>query len=258
MAADTSAARQGDHYDEILDEYDAHYGDATSREYRRRFFLAPLLHGVDLNDLDVADLAAGSGHTTLELQALFPRIRPVGFDVSEHAVHTYASRTGCVAHQWDLAGKASWPEVFDAAIVVGGLHHCVSGLDNALRNVAHMLKPGGLFLIVEPNRDTWLEPLRQLWYRRDHYFESSTEAALSYDELSWSGRTWFDTLSVQYMGGPAYFLVYNSLVFRLPLALKRATASLLMALEGVTNKLPWRGVFPYFIARWRRRPHAAL
>jgi SAM-dependent methyltransferase len=258
MGADARSARQSEHYDEILDEYDAHYGDATSREYRRRFFLAPLLRDVDLNDRDVADLAAGSGHTTLELKALFPRIRAVGFDVSEHAVHSYASRTGCEAHLLDLTGEAAWPERFDAAIIVGGLHHCVSGLDNALRNVARMLKPGALFLIVEPNRDTWLEPMRRLWYRRDHYFESSTEAALSHDALSRTGRAWFDTLFVRYMGGPAYFLVYNSLVFRLPLALKRATAPPLMALERVTNQLPWRGAFPYFVAQWRRRPDAAL
>jgi hypothetical protein len=42
------------------------------------------------------------------------------------------------------------------------------------------------------------------------------------------------------------------------LALKRATAPPLMALERVTNQLPWRGAFPYFVAQWRRRPDAAL
>ena len=61
MDTETGSARQGAHYDQILDEYDAHYGDALSREYRRRFFLSPLLDGLDLNDCDVADLEAGSG-----------------------------------------------------------------------------------------------------------------------------------------------------------------------------------------------------
>ena len=211
---------------------------------RRRFFLSPLLDGLDLNDCDVADLAAGSGHTTLDLQARFPRVKPVGFDVSDHAVRTYAARTGCEAHLWDLTGEAAWTQRFDVAIVVGGLHHCATALDTALRNVADLLRPGGLFLIVEPNRDTWLEPLRQVWYRRDRYFESSTEAALSHDELSTRGRSWFEAVSVRYMGGPAYFLIYNSLVFRFPLPLKRAAAGPLMTLEEFTNRLPWRGAYP--------------
>ena len=136
---------------------------------------------------------------------------------------------------------------------LGGLHHCATALDTALRNVADLLRPGGLFLIVEPNRDTWLEPLRQVWYRRDRYFESSTEAALSHDELSARGRSWLKAVSVRYMGGPAYFLVYNGLVFRFPLPLKRAVAGPLITLEEFTNSLPWRGAYPYFIARWRRR-----
>jgi SAM-dependent methyltransferase len=258
MDTETASARQRAHYDQILDEYDAHYGDALSREYRRRFFLSPLLDGLDLNDCDVADLAAGSGHTTLDLQAKFPRVRPVGFDVSDLAVQTYASRTRCEAHVWDLTGEAAWTQRFDVAIVVGGLHHCATALDTVLRNVADLLRPGGLFLMIEPNRDTWLEPLRQIWYRRDRYFESSTEAALSHDELLARGRGWFEAVSVRYMGGPAYFLVYNSLVFRLPLPLKRAAAGPLMSLEEFTNRLPWRGAYPYFIARWRRRGNPAL
>ena len=32
MDTETGSARQGAHYDQILDEYDAHYGDALSRE----------------------------------------------------------------------------------------------------------------------------------------------------------------------------------------------------------------------------------
>jgi SAM-dependent methyltransferase len=253
MPADTDAVRQGTHYDAILHEYDAHYGDVASREYRRRFFLLPLLDGLDLNDRDVADLAAGSGHTTLELKALFPRVRPVGFDVSASAVCAYASLTGCESHVWDLTDEPHSRERFDVAIVVGGLHHCANALDNALRNVAYLLRPGGLLLIVEPNRDSWFEPLRRMWYRRDHYFEASTEAALSHCDLLARGRVWFDGVSVRYMGGIAYFLVYNSLVFRVPLAVKHVMASPLMALEGPMNRLPWRGAFPYFIARWRRR-----
>ena len=245
--------RQREHYNAILNEYDAHYGDATSCEYRQRFFLAPLLDGLDLNDWAVADLAAGSGHTTLGLKAMFPRIRPVGFDVSETAVEAYISRTGCPAYLLDLTVDNQPGPQFDAVIVVGGLHHCVNAIEVALQNVAQLLRPGGLFLMVEPSRETILEPVRRAWYGRDHYFEASSEGALAYRELSRHANAWFEPMLVRYMGGVAYFLIYNSLVFRVPLGLKRLLAPSLLAMESLTNLLPGKVLFPYFVARWRRR-----
>lgn len=253
MPQSHGAQRQRAHYNEILDEYDAHYGDPTSLEYRRRFFMSPLLEGLDLNDLDVADLAAGSGHTTLELRTRFSRTRPVGFDISEQACKAYTARTGCEALVLDLTGGVVPDRSFDVAVIVGGLHHCVTSLGQALGNIARMVRPGGLLLMVEPSRDALIEPVRRLWYRQDRYFEASTEGALSHDELAPQGAAWFEPLWVRYMGGAAYFLIYNSLVFRMPAGLKPYVASPLMRLETITNQLRWKRLFPYFLARWRRR-----
>jgi SAM-dependent methyltransferase len=251
-----ASERQAAHYNRIIAEYDAHYGDAASLEYRRRFFLEPLLSGLDLNELVIADLAAGSGHTTVALKAIYPRARIVGFDISPEAVYRYCRNTGCEGRVCDLTKGVHGEERFDAAIVVGGLHHCASFVPAILENIAHVLKPGGLLLMVEPNRETWFEPLRRIWYRRDRFFESSTEAALSHDELLSIARPWFDCLDVQWLGGAAYFLVYNSLVFRVPLRVKVVLAPMLLKLEAVTNKLPIRYLFPYFVARWRLRQNA--
>ena len=253
MTDSRTSELQRAHYNSILAEYDAQYGDAESREYRRRFFLSPLLGALDLNGKDVADVAAGSGPTTLDLKELFPGVRPMGFDISEHAVETYVARTRCEGQVWDLTGPRTPDRRFDAAIVVGGLHHCVTDIDVALRNLAEIVRPGGWLLIVEPSRDTWFEPLRQLWYKRDRYFEASTEGALSHADLAARASEWFEPVFVRYMGGLAYFVVYNSLVFRIPRRVKPVVASPLMALESLTNRMPWMRLFPYFVARWRRR-----
>src|SRR5688500_17834702 len=173
-----SSSLQRDHYNAIHDEYAAHYGDESSLAYRRRFFLDPLLKGLDLGGLAVADLAAGGGYTTRELLARFPTARPVGFDISDEACRAYSAATGCPAHRLDLTGDVRLDRRFDVAIVIGGLHHCAREIEKVLDNVGRLLRPGGLFLMVEPNRDCWLEPLRRYWYRRDRYFEASTEAAL--------------------------------------------------------------------------------
>ena len=254
MSSSTSSSSlQREHYNTIHDEYAAHYGDESSLEYRRRFFLDPLLKGLDLSGLDVADLAAGSGYTTRELLVRFPTARPVGFDISDEACRAYAAATGCPAHRLDLTGDVRLDRCFDLAIVIGGLHHCARELDKVLENVARLLRPQGLFLMVEPNRDCWLEPMRRLWYRRDRYFEASTEAALSHDALLRSASGLFEGLSVTYGGGPAYFLVYNSLVLRVPGRLKPIIEGPLVYLERGFNALPGRMLFPFFVARWRRR-----
>ena len=250
----SSSSVQRDHYNAIHDEYDAHYGDESSLEYRRRFFLDPLLKGLDLGGLDVADLAAGSGYTTRELLARYPTVRPVGFDISDEACRAYEEATGCPAHRLDLTREVQLDRRFDVAIVIGGLHHCVTGLDKVLENVAALLRPGGLFLMVEPNRDCWLEPLRRVWYRRDRYFEASTEAALSHDAMLRSADRLFEGVSASYGGGPAYFLIYNSLVLRIPRGAKRFIVAPLLQLERWFNRLPGTVPFPFFVARWRRRP----
>src|SRR5271154_3846183 len=73
--------RQAQHYDRILSDYDQHYYDAQSTVYRERFILGPLVEGLDLNGKEVADLACGSGETSLFLRRRFPGVRTTGFDI---------------------------------------------------------------------------------------------------------------------------------------------------------------------------------
>ena len=55
---------QQDHYDQIADEYEAHYSDACSLEYRRKFIYEPMFEGIDLSGMKVLDAMCGSGQTT--------------------------------------------------------------------------------------------------------------------------------------------------------------------------------------------------
>jgi SAM-dependent methyltransferase len=140
----------------------------------------------------------------------------------------------------------------DAAIIVGGLHHCVADLPKTFRSISHLVKPGGLLLMFEPNRQYLLEGARRLWYRADKYFDAGTEAALNHDDIARIAAPWFVPESCRFMGGPAYFLIFNSLLFRIPVKAKRFLASPLFALESMYNLLPGRRPYPYFVARWTR------
>jgi hypothetical protein len=137
--------------------------------------------------------------------------------------------------------------------MIGGLHHCVSDLPSALKTIAEMLKPGGSFLMFEPNADYFLQFARRIWYKNDGYFDADTEAALSHDRLLAIAGEEFTCQSVSYVGGPAFFLVLNSLIFRLPRRIKGALAPSLMAVERAYCRLPGRWPYSSFIARWSRR-----
>lgn len=248
-----SSTRQADHYDKIISQYDEHYFDDYSLAYRKEFILDPLLRGLDLNGRRVADLACGSGHTSLFLMERFPTVQMEGFDISPEVCRRYRETTGRPSREFDLTRSLTPDDPFDSAIIMGGLHHCVSNLSEALKTVSRMLKPGGNFLIFEPNADYVLQFARHIWYRMDGYFDADTEAALSHDQLMAVAGGSFACQSLRYLGGPAFFLVFNSLVFRVPPKVKRAVAPALMTLERVYNRLPGRWPHSSFAAHWVRQ-----
>ena len=244
--------RQRIHYESIHADYEAHYYDDYSMAYREKFYYQPMFQGIDLSGKVVADLACGSGHNSLAMLRRFPGVRTVGFDISAPACASYRELVGQDAFQVDLTKVYKHSTSFDAVIVVGGLHHCVSDLDTTLENVAAMLKPDGAFIMVEPNREYLLQLVRDAWYVLDRYFDHETEAALSHDDLLLKAGQHFQLLDVRYLGGPGYFVILNSLLFRLPYKLKRLISNPLLWLDTLYNRLPGRRLYPYFVARWKR------
>ena len=242
--------RQAAHYNRIIADYDRHYYDRQSLAYRRTFILDPLIGDLDLGGARVADLASGSGHTSLYLQSRFPGIAVEGFDISPEAVQRYQAVTGRPAIVQDLTKPMAAEPRFDAAIIMGGLHHCVSDMPTVLRNIAGLLRPGGRLLMFEPNADYFLEFARKLWYRADHYFDSGTENALSHARLLADAKGAFRCERLRYFGGPAFFLIYNSLVLRVPQGLKTVITPPLILSEHLYNLLPGRWPFASFTALW--------
>lgn len=245
---------QQEHYHRIHDEYQQHYFDPTSMAYREKFFFDPMLKGLDLNGKLVADLACGGGANSLAIRKRFPTAQMVGFDVSEKACEDYRSSTHGVAYELDLtSGEYSSNVKFDAAIIIGGLHHCSYNLYSTFMTISKLLKPGGCLLMCEPNSKFLLESVRRAWYRNDSYFEPSTEQALDHNTILSIGNSWFVERDCQYLGGPAYFLVLNSLILRVPLKIKKNVAPILMWFEAIYNKLPGMAPYPFFVARWHRK-----
>lgn len=241
------------HYETIIDGYDAHYYDPWSMRYRDEFIYARLWAGLDLDGRRVAEIASGSGHNSLALMRAFPTARVEGFDISATACARYRAATGAAAHEVDLTRPMAPMAPFDAALVIGGLHHCIADLPRTLENIAGLLKPGGVLMMTEPNSRYALETVRRLWYRLDKTFEADSEAALDHDALAALATAWFEPIDVRYYGGPAYFAVLNSMILRIPVRAKPWLSPPLLAIERWWDRLPGKLPHDMFLARWRRR-----
>ncbi len=239
-------------YEHLHDRYQAHYFDNTSMRYRKEFIVGSLFKGLDLDGLKVADLACGSGYNSLLLKEVYPAADTVGLDLSLPAVEEYREVVGGEAFHFDLTKRSPPPTSVDAAMVVGGLHHCVSDLDATLTNIAAMIRPGGHFMLMEPNSRYMLEGIRRIWYRFDSQTDAETEHALDHAELARTASRYFEPRRCVYIGGPAYFLILNSMMMRVPLRLKPLMAPPLFVLERLYNNLLPPLFHAVFLAQWQR------
>lgn len=91
---------------------------------------------------------------------------------------------------------------------------------------------------MEPNGDYIFSIFRKWWYKiNKEMFTSEFEADL--DGIFFKKYFYnYNFLRIKKIGGPAYILLFNSLIFRLPKILKKILAFFLLPLEYIYNLMP--------------------
>ena len=246
----TSERQQQRHYDTIAADYEAHYSDEWSVEYRRRFIYEPMFAGLNLAGLQVLDAMCGSGQTTSYLLARGASV--TGLDISNEVVDTFQSRwAGANVVKRSLLDSGLPDNSFDCVAVVGGLHHIHPNVKAAVREIHRVLKPGGHFCFMEPHSGSLPDVVRKVWYRFDRFF-SDNEAAIDVSALQRDFRGSFELRKVNYLGNVAFLLVLNSLIFRIPPKSKKLFAPLLMKLEPWINKLQTKLTSCFAVTQWQK------
>jgi SAM-dependent methyltransferase len=245
-----SERQQQEHYDRIAADYEAHYSDEWSVEYRRRFIYEPMFEGVKLDGMQVLDAMCGSGQTTSYLLARGANV--TGLDISNEVIDTFQSRwTRANVVKRSLLDSGLPDNSFDCVAVVGGLHHIHPNVKAAVREIHRVLKPGGHFCFMEPHSGSLPDLVRKVWYRFDRFF-SDNEAAIDVSLLQRDFREGFELTKVDYLGNIAFLLVLNSLIFRIPPKSKRFFAPLLMRLEPWVNKLQTKLTSCFVVTQWQK------
>ncbi len=244
-------AIQGAHYDQIGAAYEAHYSDQWSTEYRRIFLNEPLINGVDIKGKTVLDAMCGSGQTAEFL--LGRGAVAFGLDISAGVIDQFRAKLpnatgvkGSILHS-DFADGT-----FDAVFITGGLHHLHPRVTDAISEIHRILKPGGWLCFYEPHTGSLPDAVRRLWYRFDNLFEAN-EAAIDIEDLLHRHREGFEFVTKRYAGGLAYLVVFNSMVFRIPLSWKPHYARPLFWIERRLEPLLGKRTSCFVMVQWRKR-----
>lgn len=242
---------QADHYDDIIVDYEAHYGDPCSLEYRRRFFYEPMFAGIDLHGKNVLEALCGSGPTARYL--LTQGATVTGLDISPSAIAMFREKwPDCEAHCRSILDSGLPDNEFDVVAVVGALHHLHPNLHQALDEIHRILKPGGYLCFMEPHAGSFFDLGRKIWYKFDRYF-ADNEASIDVNGLK---RTFADKFTFNHTlhgGNLAFLLVCNSLIFRIPVWLKPYYSPAFMAIESVVQKLQWKFNSCFVLGQWQKR-----
>ena len=246
-----SERQQQLHYDNIAADYEAHYSDEWSVEYRRRFIYEPMLEGLNLRGMKVLDAMCGSGQTTEYLLARGAEV--TGLDISNEVLETFQTRwTNATAVNRSLLDSGLPDDTFDCVVMVGGLHHIHPNVKRAVSELHRVLKPGGYLCFMEPHSGSLPDLVRRVWYRCDRFF-SDNEASIDIARLQRDFHSHFELKRVQHLGNVAFLLVLNSLIFRLPPRVKKILAPSLLKLEPLINKLQTKLTSCFVVAQWQRK-----
>lgn len=239
-------------YNRKAEGYLRHHGDPYSQKYRTKFIRDRLFDpelGIDLNRKKVLDAMAAFGPETGYLIEKGADV--MGLDISPANAELYEKKWNkkCIVASVHQTGL---PEsYFDLIYICGGLHHILPLLDETMIEMRRILKLGGYLCFMEPNKDTWLNLIRALWYKLDKRF-GEYESAIGYRKhLEKYLDMGFNEVRYQTGGNVAYILISQSLIMGIPSNIKKLIYKPLFFLEDILEKLP---LIPqlFLLGVWRK------
>ena len=243
-----SIDKQKKRYDLEAAQHSEHYNDKYTQRYRDEFIRKPLFQK-NLKGLYILDAMCASGIETGYL--LKQGADVVGIDISKKNVEQYNKKWGKPCYLNSIH-KTNFPNsTFDAIYICGGLHHVIPLLNETILEIYRILKPGGLFYFMEPNKDTWVNRFREIWYKIDSKFTDEEEAISYQKTLKPFLNVGFKECSLNYGGNIAYILIGQSLTLRIPKSWKKYISPICFFLERILSKFPFTPKL-FFSAVWKK------
>lgn len=239
---------QRNRYDSEASDHAEHYNDPYTQEYRDLFIRKPLMKE-NLKDLNILDAMCASGVETQFLTKNGAKV--TGLDISQNNANEFESRWNLKCYVSSIHETSLESSSYDAIYICGGLHHVLPLLDETIKEVHRLLRPGGYFYFVEPNKDTLINKIRNYWYKNDSRFGDEEEAISYKEKLKPYLNIGFTEKRVIYGGNVAYIIIGQSLAFGTPYFIKKWFSKPLFLLESILSKIPFMPKL-YFCAAWKK------
>ncbi len=244
---------QRSYYNAIAETYDSHFASPQALAYRNRLY-TDVFAGINLAGMRVLDVACGGGENSIFFRERGCDV--VGVDISDAQCRIFRRRfPGSLVVTGSMAELAFAEGSFDV-VVTESLHHSHPNLDRTLAEISRVLKPGGRFLLWEPEAGSLFDRARKLWYRFDPSYFQDNEQSIDIDHVVSALGDRFMVERTEYGGNIAHLFVLNSMHFRIPPRLVRLYARGAMALEFLLNRLATRLLSMWVLCLLRKKDAA--
>ncbi len=242
---------QTEQYNLIDELYYNHYYDHYSKAYRDIFIAPLLLDGIELEGARVLEAMCGAGANTSALISRGAKVS--GLDISDKSISRFKSLwPNCEAFCRPILKTGLPNESFDCVITTGGLHHIHPNINEGIEEIYRLLKPGGFFCFAEPHKGSFPDLVRRLWYKSDQYF-CDNEESLDLEALKKQHASKFDIKKEVFGGNIAYLFILNSMVFRIPLKLKKFYSPFLIWIEKHLPQRQTKLLSCFVVSVWKKK-----
>lgn len=246
---------QSQHYDNISKEYQEHYFDRESKYYRSRIFIQKFKKHLN-ESIEILDVGCGDGSIIeiLEENGIKGK-NYTGLDVSFNNTELFKNKfKGKYKVLNDNFAKKNLNlnKKFDAILLIGVIHHMYLDIENVFENLFNHLKVGGKIIIVEPN-GSFLNFIRNYWYKKDKYFEENSERALKLSEIDKTALKKFEKIFYEYQGSVGYFVILQSMILRTPKVIKKYTYKFLTFFDALISKFNSKHLSSSYIIIYKKK-----
>ena len=250
---------QSKHYDKISKKYQEHYFDNESKYYRSKIFIQRFKKYLD-DGVEILDVGCGNGSyiEILEENGIKGK-NYCGLDTSIENTKLFNDKFNFkykVFHEDFTKKNLNLNKKFDSILLIGAVHHMYLDIEIVFENLFNHLNENGKIVIVEPN-GSFLNFLRNYWYKKDKYFDETSERALKLSEIDTVAEKKFRKIFCEYLGFIGYFVILQSMIFRTPKIIKKKTYKFLTYIDEIMSKFNSKYLSSSYIIIYKKKSNSS-
>ena len=245
-----SESKQRAYYDSIADTYDDHYGSDQNLIYRTRVF-DRVLGATQLRGRKVLDAMCGGGQNSTYFVGRGADV--TGIDISAKQCEHYKRRFPDNEIICGSALDTGLPDASFDLVFTDSLHHLHPSVDDGVRELSRVLRPGGLLVAWEPSAGSVFDYARKLWYRLDRRYFEDNEASIDVRRLASDHADRLRLERAVFGGNLAYVFVGLSMAMRIPIKWLDYYAEPLFRVEDVLTAFQRRLTALWVMALFEKR-----